>query len=133
VFIGVDADVSDLYTEELADGALASPRPAIVSNNAQTVPYGALSADDNLLPGMDGPRNRRTGIEILHGLLIDYCRPLGGVTDVALCGNGFTAPRSLHGPFLYADHPALAEGFDVCRHMFGVPATPQPVDVVRHV
>lgn len=134
VFIGVDADVSDLYTEQLADGALAPPRLAIVSNNAQTVPYGALGADNNLLPGMDGPRNRKTGIEILYGLLIDYCKPLGGVTDVALCGNGFTAPRSPHGPFLYADHPALAQAANALQHLFRVHG-PRPGDrlTVPHV
>lgn len=120
VFIGVDADVSDLYIEQLADGRLKPPRLAIVSNNAQTVPYGALGADNNLLPGMDGPRNRKSGIEILDGLLIDYLRPLDGVRDVALCGNGFTAPRSPHGPFLYADHAALAGAANTLQHLFHV-------------
>ncbi|MEU3299796.1 MBL fold metallo-hydrolase [Streptomyces sp. NPDC006678] len=127
VFIGVDADVSDLYIEQLADGALAPPRLAVVSNNAQTVPYGALGADSNLLPGMDGSRNRKTGIEILNGLLIDYCKPLDGVSDVALCGNGFTAPRSPHGPFLYADHAALAEAANALQHLFRVHG-PRPGD-----
>ncbi|MEV1084045.1 MBL fold metallo-hydrolase [Streptomyces sp. NPDC050211] len=127
VFIGVDADVSDLYIEQLTDGALDPPRLAIVSNNAQTVPYGALGADNNLLPGMDGPRNRKSGIEILNGLLIDYCKPLDGVPDVALCGNGFTAPRSPHGPFLYADHPALAEAAGALQHLFRVHG-PRPGD-----
>ena len=66
--------------------------------NVQTVPHTALGgADKNLLPGLDGPRNRRTGLEILHGLLIDYLRPLDGVAEVALCGSGFTAPRSPSG------------------------------------
>jgi L-ascorbate metabolism protein UlaG (beta-lactamase superfamily) len=120
VFIGVDADVSDLYLEQLTEGRLTPPRLAIVSNNAQTVPYGALGADNNLLPGMDGPRNRKSGIEILNGLLIDYLRPLEGVRDVALCGNGFTAPRSPHGPFLYADHPALADAANALQHLFRV-------------
>ncbi|MFG2564684.1 MBL fold metallo-hydrolase [Streptomyces sp. NPDC048567] len=120
VFIGVDADVSDLYIEQLTDGVLKPPRLAIVSNNAQTVPYGALGADNNLLPGMDGPRNRKTGIEILNGLLIDYLKPLDGVRDVALCGNGFTAPRSPHGPFLYADHAALAATANTLQHLFRV-------------
>ncbi|MFD4634855.1 MBL fold metallo-hydrolase [Streptomyces sp. NPDC058284] len=120
VFIGVDADVSDLYIEQLTDGRLKAPRLAIVSNNAQTVPYGALGADNNLLPGMDGPRNRKTGIEILNGLLIDYLKPLDGVRDVALCGNGFTAPRSPHGPFLYADHTALAATANSLQHLFRV-------------
>ncbi|MEV0476027.1 GNAT family N-acetyltransferase [Streptomyces prunicolor] len=32
-----------------------------------------------------------------------------------------------------AQQPILAEGFDACRHMFGVLAAPEPVDVVRHV
>ncbi|KUN02053.1 hypothetical protein AQI95_28645 [Streptomyces yokosukanensis] len=127
VFIGVDADVSDLYIEQLADGTLAPPRLAIVSNNAQTVPYGALGADNNLLPGMDGPRNRKTGISILNGLLIDYCKPLDGVADVALCGNGFTAPRSPHGPFLYADHAALADAANALQHLFRVHG-PRPGD-----
>ncbi|MFE5592927.1 MBL fold metallo-hydrolase [Streptomyces sp. NPDC056549] len=120
VFIGVDADVSDLYIEQLVDGRLKAPRLAIVSNNAQTVPYGALGADNNLLPGMDGPRQRKTGIEILNGLLIDYLKPLDGVRDVALCGNGFTAPRSPHGPFLYADHAALATTANSLQHLFRV-------------
>jgi len=120
IFIGVDADVSDLYLEELSNGTLEAPRLAVVSNNAQTVPFGALGADNNLLPGLDGPRNRKTGIEILHSLLIDYLRPLGDVPDVALCGNGFTAPRSPHGPFLYADHAALAEAANTLQHLFRV-------------
>ncbi|ORT54737.1 MBL fold metallo-hydrolase [Streptomyces sp. CB03238] len=127
VFIGVDADVSDLYIEQLADGALAPPRLAVVSNNAQTVPYGALGADNNLLPGLDGPRNRKTGLEILHNLLIDYLAPLDGVKDVALCGNGFTAPRSPHGPFLYSDHAALADMANKLQHLFHVHG-PRPGD-----
>lgn len=127
VFIGVDADVSDLYIEQLADGALTPPRLAVVSNNAQTVPYGALGADNNLLPGMDGPRNRKTGIEILNGLLIDYLKPLDGIRDVALCGNGFTAPRSPHGPFPYADHTALADAANALQHLFTVHG-PRPGD-----
>ncbi|MFE5710139.1 MBL fold metallo-hydrolase [Streptomyces sp. NPDC056501] len=127
VFIGVDADVSDLYIEQLTQGTLAPPRLAVVSNNAQTVPYGALGADNNLLPGMDGPRNRTTGVQILNGLLIDYLKPLDGVRDVALCGNGFTAPRSPHGPFLYADHQALAATANELQHLFRVHG-PRPGD-----
>ncbi|MEU1628733.1 MBL fold metallo-hydrolase [Streptomyces sp. NPDC020096] len=127
VFIGVDADVSDLYTEQITDEVLAPPRLTVVSNNAQTVPYGALGADANLLPGMDGPRNRKTGLEILNGLLIDYLKPLDGVREVALCGNGFTAPRSPHGPFLYADHAALAQAANAMQHLFHVHG-PRPGD-----
>ena len=127
VFIGVDADISDLYIEQLTDGAIEPPRLAVVSNNAQTVPYGALGADNNLLPGLDGPRNRKTGIEILHNLLIGYLAPLDGVKDVALCGNGFTAPRSPHGPFLYSDHAALANAANQLQHLFRVHG-PRPGD-----
>ncbi|MCC2275971.1 MBL fold metallo-hydrolase [Streptomyces sp. ET3-23] len=127
IFIGVDADVSDLYLEQVARDMLAPPRLAVVSNNAQTVPYGCLGADTNLLPGLDGPRHRRTGLEILNSLLIDYLRPLDGVRDVALCGNGFTAPRSPHGPFLYADHQALAEAANALQHLFRVHG-PRPGD-----
>jgi RimJ/RimL family protein N-acetyltransferase len=29
--------------------------------------------------------------------------------------------------------PTLVEGFDECRHMFGVPAEPEPVDVILYV
>ncbi|MFI7364086.1 GNAT family protein [Streptomyces sp. NPDC050149] len=32
-----------------------------------------------------------------------------------------------------ARQPTLVEGFDECRHMFGVPAAPEPIDVVLHV
>jgi L-ascorbate metabolism protein UlaG (beta-lactamase superfamily) len=120
VFIGVDADVSDLYIEQLNQGALLPPYLAVVSNNAQTVPYGALGADCNLLPGLDGPRRRTTGITVLHSLLIDYLKPLDGVTEVALCGNGFTAPRSPHGTFLYADHATLARAANDLQHLFRV-------------
>ncbi|MEU1375314.1 MBL fold metallo-hydrolase [Streptomyces triculaminicus] len=127
VFIGVDADVSDLYIEQLANGANLPPRLAVVSNNAQTVPYGALGADNNLLPGLDGPRNRTTGIEILNNLLIDYLAPLEGVKEVALCGNGFTAPRSPHGPFLYSDHAVLADAANQLQHLFRVHG-PRPGD-----
>lgn len=127
VFIGVDADVSDLYIEQLTDGALQPPLLAVVSNNAQTVPYGALGADTNLLPGLDSPRRRKTGIEILNGLLVDYLGPLDGVREVALCGNGFTAPRSPHGPFLYSDHRALAEAANTLQHLFRVHG-PRPGD-----
>lgn len=130
VFIGVDADVSDLYIEQVEDGALLPPYLAVVSNNAQTVPYGALGADCNLLPGLDGPRQRTTGIQVLHSLLIDYLMPLDGVSEVALCGNGFTAPRSPHGPFLYADHAALARQANDLQHLFRVHG-PRPGDQLR--
>ena len=127
VFIGVDADISDLYVEQLEDGALDPPRLAIVSNNAQTVPYQALGADVNLLPGLDGPRNRTTGIEILHGLLINYLEPLGAFPEVALCGNGFTTPMSPHGPLMYADHRDLARAANRLQHLFYVHG-PRPGD-----
>ncbi len=127
VFIGVDADVSDLYLEQIQAGGMPIPRLAVVSNNTQSVPYGALGADVNLLPGLDRPRNRTTGIQALHTLLIDYLEPLDGVPDVALCGNGFTAPRSPHGPFLYADHRALAEYANALQHLFRVHG-PRPGD-----
>ncbi|MBO2461549.1 MBL fold metallo-hydrolase [Actinomadura violacea] len=127
VFIGVDADVSDLYLEDIAAQRRPVPYMAVVSNNSQTVPYGALGADTNLLPGIDGPRKRRTGIEVLHSLLIDYLKPLDGVAEVALCGNGFTAPRSPHGPFLYADHRKLAEQANALQHLFRVHG-PRPGD-----
>ncbi|MGH3422814.1 MAG: hypothetical protein ACRDOD_24845, partial [Streptosporangiaceae bacterium] len=130
VFIGVDADVSDLYIEQIEDGALTPPFLAVVSNNAQTVPYGCLGADCNLLPGMDGPRQRTTGIQVLNSLLIDYLKPLDGVSEVALCGNGFTAPRSPHGPFLYADHAALAALANDLQHIFRVHG-PRPGDQLR--
>ena len=64
---------------------------------------------------------------LLRGLLIDYCRPLGGVTDVALCGSGSTAPRSPHGPFLNADHPALTEVANALQRLFRVHG-PRPGD-----
>lgn len=127
VFIAVDADISDLYREQLDRGELAPPRMAIVSNNAQTVPYGALGADHNLLPGMDGPRHRSTGLEILNFLLIDYLRPLDGVRDVALCGNGHIGPRSPHGCYMYADHQALAAHANELQHLFTVHG-PRPGD-----
>ncbi len=120
VFIGVDADVSDLYLEQVHAGQMPAPYLAIVSNNTQSVPFGALGADVNLLPGLDRPRNRATGIQALHTLLIDYLEPLDGVGEVALCGNGFTAPRSPHGPFLYADHRTLAEHANALQHLFRV-------------
>lgn len=127
VFIGVDADVSDLYLEQVAGGQIPAPYLAIVSNNTQSVPFGALGADVNLLPGLDRPRTRTTGIQALHTLLIDYLEPLDGVSEVALCGNGFTAPRSPHGPFLYADHHALAEHANALQHLFRVHG-PRPGD-----
>lgn len=130
VFIGVDADVSDLYIEQLEDGALPAPYLALVSNNAQTVPYGALGADTNLLPGLDNPKRRTTGIQILNGLLIDYLAPLDGTVEVALCGNGFIAPRSPHGPFLYADHTTLAHAANDLQHLFQIHG-PRPGQQLR--
>ncbi|WP_261557100.1 MBL fold metallo-hydrolase [Frankia tisae] len=127
VFIGVDADISDLYLEQIRLGGMPIPGLVVVSNNTQSVPYGALGADVNLLPGLDRPRSRTTGIQALHTLLIDYLEPLDGVPDVALCGNGFTAPRSPHGPFLYADHRALAEHANALQHLFRVHG-PRPGD-----
>ncbi|WP_018637377.1 MBL fold metallo-hydrolase [Parafrankia elaeagni] len=127
VFIGVDADISDLYVEQIRAGRMPVPWLAVVSNNTQSVPYGALGADVNLLPGLDGPRHRTTGIQALHTLLIDYLEPLDGVREVALCGNGFTAPRSPHGPFLYADHRALAQAANLLQHLFRVHG-PRPGD-----
>lgn len=129
VFIGVDADLSDTYLARLEDGAVPVPDLAIVSNNSQSVPYGAPSTDTNLLPGLDGPHQRSTGLYVLHSLLLGYLAPLTGVRQVALCGNGFTAPLAPHGPFLYGDHRALAEHANALQHLFTVHG-PRPGDIL---
>lgn len=128
-FIGVDADLSDTYLTHLEHGTVPLPDMAIVSNNSQSVPYGAPSTDTNLLPGLDGPHQRATGLHVLHSLLEVYLAPLTGVPHVALCGNGFTAPLAPHGPFLYGDHRALAEHANALQHVFTVHG-PRPGDVL---
>ncbi|MFI9304531.1 hypothetical protein ACIG0C_34905 [Kitasatospora aureofaciens] len=80
----------------------------MVSNNSQIVPPGMPASSVNLLPGVGGTRHK-TGLSVLNQLLLDVLAPLDGVQDVALCGNGFLPPASLHGPFLYSDHPKMAE------------------------
>lgn len=56
------------------------------------------------LPGLDGTR-RKTGLTVLHQLLLEVLAPLPGVADVALCGNGLVPPGSPHGPYLYRLEP----------------------------
>ncbi|MFD5900079.1 MBL fold metallo-hydrolase [Streptomyces microflavus] len=118
-FIAVDADPSDLYVQQLADGSQPMPRIAVVSNNSQIVPPGMPASSANLLPGVDGTRHR-TGLSVLNQLLLDVLAPFDTITDVALCGNGFLPPGSPHGPFLYADHPAMAAAANGLQNLFHV-------------
>lgn len=126
VFIGVDADLSDVYVEEVRTGRQPMPRMAIVSNNSQIRPEGAPGSD-NLLPGADADRARKSGLRVLDDLLLDYLKPFDGLADVALCGNGFLPTHSPHGPYLYADHPALAQAANELQHLFRVHG-PRPGD-----
>ncbi|MFD4904154.1 MBL fold metallo-hydrolase [Kitasatospora purpeofusca] len=119
VFVAVDADPSDLYLQQVADGTRPVPRMAVVSNNSQIVPPGMPASSVNLLPGVDGTRHR-TGLSVLNQLLLDVLAPLDGVADVALCGNGFLPPGSPHGPFLYSDHPQMAVAANSLQNLFHV-------------
>lgn len=119
VFIAVDADPSDLYLQQVAEGAQPAPRVAIVSNNSQIVPPGMPASSVNLLPGVDGTRHK-TGLSVLNQLLLEVLAPLDGIKDVVLCGNGFLPPASPHGPFLYSDHPAMAAAANGLQHLFRV-------------
>ncbi|MFE6867742.1 MBL fold metallo-hydrolase [Kitasatospora sp. NPDC057692] len=119
VFIAVDADPSDLYLQQIAEGAQPVPRMAVVSNNSQIVPPGMPASSANLLPGVDGTRHK-TGLSVLNQLLLDVLAPLDGVQDVALCGNGFLPPGSPHGPFLYSDHPKMAAAANGLQNLFPV-------------
>lgn len=146
VVIGVDADLSDVYVQRVADGTEPVPRMAIVSNNSQIVPAGMPGSDTNLLPGADTVRGRKSGLRVLNELLLDYLGRLDGIADVALCGNGFLPVNTPHGPYLYADHPAMAAAANSLQHLFRVhgprpgdrltvpaagPVTTSPVDWVR--
>jgi hypothetical protein len=103
------------------------PYLAVVSNNSQVEPDGAPSPSTNLMPGMTGTKNRTTGIQVLSDLLTGYLGPLDGVAEVAFCGNGFTTPSGGHGPFLYADHPVLAEAANTLQQRVRVHG-PRPGD-----
>ncbi|MFF3981027.1 MBL fold metallo-hydrolase [Streptomyces sp. NPDC001828] len=125
-FIAVDADPSDLYLQQVTEGTQPVPRMAVVSNNSQIVPPGMPASSVNLLPGLDGTRHK-TGLSILNQLLLDVLAPLDGVMDVALCGNGFLPPGSPHGPFLYSDHPKMADAANGLQNLFHVHG-PRPGD-----
>lgn len=126
VFIAVDADVSDLYLQHVAEGAQPVPRMAVLSNNSQITPPGMPASSVNLLPGLDGTRHK-TGLSVLHQLLLEVLAPLDGVADVVLCGNGFVPPASPHGPFLYSDHVEMAATANQLQHLFTVHG-PRPGD-----
>ncbi|MET9676421.1 MBL fold metallo-hydrolase [Streptomyces sp. NPDC006482] len=125
IVVGVDADLSDVYVEEVRAGRQPMPRMAVVSNNSQIRPEGADTG--NLLPGADVDRTRKSGLRVLNDLLLDYLKPLGGLKDVALCGNGFLPAHSPHGPYLYADHPAMASVANASQDLFRVHG-PRPGD-----
>ncbi|WP_026058018.1 MBL fold metallo-hydrolase [Streptomyces sp. SS] len=125
VVIGVDADLSDVYVQEVQTGRLPMPRMAVVSNNSQIRPPQADSG--NLLPGAGDDRSRKSGLRVMNDLLLDYLQPLDGLTDVALCGNGFLPANSPHGPYLYADHPAMAATANASQDLFTVHG-PRPGD-----
>ncbi|MCX5326293.1 MBL fold metallo-hydrolase [Streptomyces sp. NBC_00120] len=127
VAIGVDADLSDIYRDAVACGREPMPRMAIVSNNSQIAPEGTPGSDTNLLPGTGDVRGRKSGLKVLNELLLDYLEPLPGIADVALCGNGFLPANTPHGPYLYADHPAMAEAANRLQHLFTVHG-PRPGD-----
>ncbi|MEE4544059.1 MBL fold metallo-hydrolase [Streptomyces sp. V4-01] len=126
VFIAVDADISDLYLQHIAEGVQPVPRMTVLSNNSQIVPPGMPASSVNLLPGLDGTRHK-TGLSVLNQLLLEVAAPLDGVADIALCGNGFVPPGSPHGPFLYSDHVEMAATANRLQHLFTVHG-PRPGD-----
>ncbi|MFE9016664.1 MBL fold metallo-hydrolase [Streptomyces cyaneofuscatus] len=127
VFIGVDADLSDVYVQQVRDGLQPPPRAAVVSNNSQIAPPGTPGSDTNLLPGAGDVRGRKSGLRVLNELLLDYLEPLDGLEEVILCGNGFLPANTPHGPYLYADHPAMAAAANTLQQLFTVHG-PRPGD-----
>jgi hypothetical protein len=127
VFVGVDADLSDVYVQHVQAGQQPMPRLAVISNNSQIAPPGTPGSDTNLLPGAGDVRSRKSGLRVLNELLLDYLEPLDGIADVALCGNGFLPANTPHGPYLYADHPAMAAAANSLQHLFRVHG-PRPGD-----
>lgn len=111
VFIPVDAMASLEYAGDIRSGRRKAPRAAILANNGQVVPPGALGAYTNLLPLENlKKRSDRSALELIDELV--QARQLEGlpeVREIVLCGGGFVGPRSPHGPFLFSDHHWLAE------------------------
>jgi hypothetical protein len=109
VFIPVDALASTEYAADINAGRRKAPRLAILANNCQVVPPGALGAYTNLLPIQVSKRSDITGLQLINALVnAIQLEGLPDIREIAICGGGFASPRSPHGPFLHSDHHWLA-------------------------
>lgn len=109
VFIPVDAMASSEYAADIRTARRKAPRAAILANNCQVVPPGALGAYTNLLPVPTAKRSELSALELIDQLAnAGQLEGLPHIEEIIICGGGFVGPRSPHGPFLYSDHHWLA-------------------------
>ncbi|MEU8700012.1 MBL fold metallo-hydrolase [Streptomyces sp. NPDC048680] len=109
VYIPVDALASAEYAADIASGRRQAPRAAVIANNGQVVPPGALGAYTNLLPVPTVKRSEMTALELIDQLAnAAQLEGLPHIEEIMVCGGGFVGPYSPHGPFQFADHHWLA-------------------------
>ncbi|MGE3287657.1 MAG: MBL fold metallo-hydrolase [Pseudonocardia sp.] len=91
------------------DAAAFSPEILLVTHNAQVPPPGHAGAFDNMLPLPPEQPAQTLGLSILHHVLDEALRAVGGARHVAFSGGGYAQEPARHGPFCWSDFAELAD------------------------
>lgn len=115
LYLGIDALISDEFTEKIEEGELPAPAAVAVSNNAQITPPGVFGSLDNLKSAdileHRGRRAAFAGLEILQGIIAETIHQTSVFrgSHFLVCGGGFLKDYEQMGPFPFSEQKELAE------------------------
>jgi hypothetical protein len=114
VFLGIDANISGQFIDEVTSGQIPAPRILALSNNAQVTPPGVYGSLDSYRPGGETIRRHRgegfPGMDILEEMIVftlDQHPVLRG-SHILVCGGGFLKDYEQMGPFPFSEQAELA-------------------------
>lgn len=115
LYLGIDALISEEFSEQVEEGSLPAPIAVAVSNNAQITPPGVFGSLDVLgspdIAEHNGRRGAFAGLDILQGIISDTAEqtPIFRGCHFLVCGGGFLKDYEQMGPFPFSEQKDLAE------------------------
>ncbi len=123
MFIAVDALISQRYIDDVNNETLPLPLAVAVSNNSQYTPPGVLGSLDNFKDKASLDKKKIPGISLLKELLVTYLEGLSNVSNIIICGGGFTKKYDTYfGSFPLSNQNKLADianYFSIDKNIFG--------------